>query len=99
MSQVQSGSNGDAADSERYVVVSIDSHVGPSVNEQLRPYCEAKYLDDFDRFVAEMESQGLLSWRSSEAKAGEKQSWSLGKSQVERGKDQAEKGETQPPKL
>ena len=73
-----------------YVVVSIDSHVGPSVKDQLRNYCEAKYLDDFDRFVAEMESQGLLHWRSSEAsKRGGKESWSLGKSLAERGKAQA----------
>ncbi len=91
MSRVQSGSVGSAADDQRYVVVSIDSHVGPSVKDQLRPYCDAKHLDDFDRFVTEMESQGLLSWRSSEAKSGEKQSWSLGKSQAERGKSQAEK--------
>jgi predicted TIM-barrel fold metal-dependent hydrolase len=77
---------------DRYVVVSIDSHVGPSVKDQLRDYCEAKYLDDFDRFVTEMESQGLLHWRSSEAaKAGAKESWSLGKSLAERGKAQAEK--------
>ena len=91
MSQDRSSSVGDAADDQRYVVVSIDSHVGPSVKDQLRPYCEAQYLDDFDRFVAEMESQGLLSWRSSEAKSGEKQSWSLGKSLAERGKAEAEK--------
>lgn len=89
MSQERSGSGNTAGD-ERYVVVSIDSHVGPSVKDQLRPYCEEKYLDDFDRFVAEMEGQGLLSWRSSEAKSGERQSWSLGKSQAERGKSQAE---------
>src|SRR3954454_18992533 len=77
---------------DRYVVVSIDSHVGPSVKDQLRDYCEAKYLDDFDRFVTEMESQGLLHWRSSEAtKAGAKESWSLGKSLAERGKAQADK--------
>ena len=91
MSQDRSSSVGDAADGQRYVVMSIDSHVGPSVKDQLRPYCEAQYLDDFDRFVAEMESQGLLSWRSSEAKSGEKQSWSLGKSLAERGKAEAEK--------
>ena len=99
MPQTQSSSVGNAADGQRYVVMSIDSHVGPSVKDQLRPYCDAKYLDDFDRFVAEMESQGLLSWRSSEAKSGEKQSWSLGKSQAERGKAQAEKGSARAEKL
>lgn len=99
MSQVQSGSVGENADDQRYVVMSIDSHVGPSVKDQLRPYCDAKYLDDFDRFVAEMESQGLLSWRSSEAKTGERQSWSLGKSQAERGKAaQAKTPAKKPPK-
>ena len=86
-----SPAGGTCAD-DRYVVVSIDSHVGPSVKDQLRDYCEAKYLDDFDRFVTEMESQGLLHWRSSEAtKAGAKESWSLGKSLAERGKAQADK--------
>jgi len=90
MSQDLSDSVGVTADDQRYITVSIDSHVGPSVRDQLRPYCEQKYLDDFDRFVTEMESQGLLSWRSSEAKSGGKQSWSLGKSQAERGKAQAQ---------
>ena len=76
---------------DRYIVVSTDSHVGPSVKEQLRQYCESKYLDDFDRFVAEMEGHGLLSWRSSEAaKPGQDENWSVGKSQAELAKDQAE---------
>ena len=57
MSQDRSSSVGDAADDQRYVVMSIDSHVGPSVKDQLRPYCEAQYLDDFDGFVAEMASR------------------------------------------
>lgn len=94
MSQDQSGSVATDSDGRPYVTVSIDSHVGPSVRDQLRPYCDAKYLDEFDRFVNEMESQGLLSWRSSEANSGGKQSWSLGKSQAERGKAQAEKAPT-----
>lgn len=85
------GPNQPAAASEHYIVVSIDSHVGPSVNEQLRPYCEAKYLDDFDRFVAEMESHGLLSWRSSEAsRPGQEETWTLGKPRAELGREQAE---------
>ena len=65
----------DSTADDRYVVVSIDSHVGPSVRDQLRDYCEAKYLDDFDRFVTQMESQGLLHWRSSEAGSRGKESW------------------------
>jgi predicted TIM-barrel fold metal-dependent hydrolase len=81
-----------AASDERYIVVSTDSHVGPSVKGQLRDYCESKYLDDFDRFVAEMEGHGLLSWRSSEAaKPGEDENWSLGKSTAELGKEEAER--------
>lgn len=93
MSQVAlTSAGGQAVTDERYVVVSTDSHVGPSVKEQLREYCESKYLDDFDGFVAEMEGHGLLSWRSSEAaKPGEDESWSLGKSRAELGKEQAER--------
>ena len=34
----------------RYVVVSSDGHVGPSVRDHLRPYCEQRYLDD-DRYA------------------------------------------------
>lgn len=84
------GPGREAGPSEHYIVVSSDSHVGPSVTEQLRPYCEAKHLDDFDHFVAEMESHGLLSWRSSEAsRPGQEESWSLGKSRAELGKEQA----------
>ena len=33
---------------DRYLVVSADSHVGPSLRRQLRPYCERKYLEVFD---------------------------------------------------
>src|SRR5262245_10880872 len=84
MTQVASDQN------EHYVVVSTDSHVGPSVEGQLRNYCEAKHLDDFDRFVTEMKAHGLLSWRSSEAtRPGEEESWSFGRSRAELGKDQA----------
>jgi len=76
---------GQPADDERYTVVSTDSHVGPSVKEQLREYCDSKHLADFDRFVEEMEGHGLLSYRSSEAaKPGADESWSLGRSQAER---------------
>ena len=71
---------GDVGADERYVVVSIDSHVGPSVTDQLGPYCPRAHREDFERFTSEMEQHGLLSWRSSEAaKPGEDESWSLGK--------------------
>ena len=36
-------------------VVSADSHVGPRIVEDLRPYCAVGYLDDFDAFVAAYE--------------------------------------------
>jgi predicted TIM-barrel fold metal-dependent hydrolase len=35
-----------------YIVVSTDSHASPLMEEQLRPYCPAKYLDLFDEAVA-----------------------------------------------
>ena len=83
-------SQGPERSDERYVVVSTDSHVGPSVKEQLRPYCEAKHLEDFDRFVSEMEAAGLLAWRSSEAgKDGEDESWTMGKPRGRLGTTQA----------
>ncbi len=34
-------------------VVTADSHVGPRLREDLRPYCPSPYLDDFDGFVRE----------------------------------------------
>jgi predicted TIM-barrel fold metal-dependent hydrolase len=40
---------------ERILIVSCDGHVGPSVKDQLRTYCEEKYLADFDEFSDELE--------------------------------------------
>ena len=34
------------------VIVSNDTHVGPRLVEDLRPYCPAEYLEEFDRFAA-----------------------------------------------
>src|SRR6476469_2117750 len=34
------------------VIVSNDTHVGPRLVEDLRAYCYAAYLDEFDRFAA-----------------------------------------------
>lgn len=63
---------------DRYIAVSVDSHVGPSVTKQLREYCDAKHLDVFDQFAEEMEAAGTLAWRSSEAgKNGEDENWSV----------------------
>lgn len=42
------------SDEERpVVVVSADSHAGPRLIDDLRQYCPAKYLDEFDRFAAD----------------------------------------------
>jgi predicted TIM-barrel fold metal-dependent hydrolase len=41
----------------RYIVVSADGHVGPSVNKQLREYCPREYLETFEDFVLEHDSQ------------------------------------------
>lgn len=66
---------------ERYAIVTCDSHVGPSVREDLRPFCDAKYLADFDRFADQMDGNTDASrtvLRSSEApKPGGEESWSL----------------------
>lgn len=36
-----------------YLVVSADSHAGPSLEHDLRPYCVEKYRADFDQYLAE----------------------------------------------
>ncbi len=38
-------------DTDALIVMSTDSHVGPKLEEQLRPYCPRQYLDDFDAFA------------------------------------------------
>ncbi|WP_063820899.1 amidohydrolase family protein [Parafrankia elaeagni] len=38
------------------VVVSGDTHIGPRLVEDLRPYCPKEYLDEFDRFAAEKDT-------------------------------------------
>ncbi|MCH7788618.1 MAG: amidohydrolase family protein [Acidobacteria bacterium] len=50
---------------EPTVIVSGDSHVGPRLVEDLRPYCPAAYLEDFDndaskqRYLADKEAKRL----------------------------------------
>jgi predicted TIM-barrel fold metal-dependent hydrolase len=44
------------SDTQPLVVVSADSHVGPRLNEDLRAYCPASHLDEFDRFAAEADA-------------------------------------------
>jgi predicted TIM-barrel fold metal-dependent hydrolase len=38
-------------DGLRYLIVSSDSHAGPSLEKSLRPYCPKEYLDDFNDFA------------------------------------------------
>jgi predicted TIM-barrel fold metal-dependent hydrolase len=35
------------------VIVSNDTHIGPRLVEDLRPYCPSQHLDEFDRFATE----------------------------------------------
>ena len=35
----------------RYLIISSDGHVGPSLENQLRPYCPNRYLPEFDEYV------------------------------------------------
>jgi predicted TIM-barrel fold metal-dependent hydrolase len=46
-----------SAATDRYVVVSSDTHTGPSVERHLRRYCDAKHLATFDEFAVELEAR------------------------------------------
>ena len=37
-----------AQDTAPYTIVSCDTHIGPRLNEELRPYCPPELLDEFD---------------------------------------------------
>lgn len=39
-------------DTTPVVIVSNDTHIGPRLVEDLRPYCRAQHLDEFDQFAA-----------------------------------------------
>jgi predicted TIM-barrel fold metal-dependent hydrolase len=39
------------SDQQPLVVISCDSHIGPTL-KQMRPYCPAQYLDDYDDFTS-----------------------------------------------
>jgi predicted TIM-barrel fold metal-dependent hydrolase len=43
--------HGDGEDFDPVVIVSSDTHIGPLLETQLRPYCPSAYLEDFDQFV------------------------------------------------
>src|SRR4051812_39871250 len=42
------------------IVVSCDTHVGPRLKEELRPYCPQQYLDQFDDFVNYIEGTNTV---------------------------------------
>ena len=42
--------------SDPVVVVSSDTHIGPLLQEDLRPYCPQKFLPEFDEYVREFEA-------------------------------------------
>jgi hypothetical protein len=43
--------------SQPVVIVSNDTHIGPRLVEDLRDYCPARYLDEFDRFAQSSTAQ------------------------------------------
>jgi len=45
------------SESDNLIVVSNDTHIGPRLVEDLRPYCPSQYLDEFDRFAATTENE------------------------------------------
>ena len=45
---------------EHLVIVSADTHVGPRLVEDLRDYCPAGHLDEFDRFAAASDPAALV---------------------------------------
>lgn len=49
----------DHVPSDPVVVASCDSHVGPLLKEQLRPYCPKQYLEQFDDFAARYAASGM----------------------------------------
>ena len=42
------------------IVVSCDTHVGPRLKEELRPYCPQQYLEQFDDFIAYIEGTNTV---------------------------------------
>ena len=42
-----------------YLVISSDSHAGPSLERSLRPYCPPEYLEPFDAFVGDLRSGAI----------------------------------------
>lgn len=51
---------GTAGETEHVVICSCDSHVGPRLREDLRPYCPPKYLPQFDEFADRYDTKSSL---------------------------------------
>jgi predicted TIM-barrel fold metal-dependent hydrolase len=49
-----------SATTDRFIVVSSDTHVGPSVAKDLHPYCETRHLEIFDEYVEELAEHNTL---------------------------------------
>lgn len=49
----------DRGSSRPYLIVSGDSHAGPSLEQQLRRYCPKGYLEQFDEFVVQVRARSL----------------------------------------
>src|SRR3954452_5745927 len=54
------GQNGQVDANAPLVIVSCDTHIGPRLKEDLRPYCPAKYLEQFDDFTKYVEGTDSL---------------------------------------
>ena len=39
------------------VIVSCDTHIGPRLRDDLRPYCPPDFLDDFDAYAGELQQR------------------------------------------
>ena len=48
----QQAFDADVTGQDRYLIVSSDSHAGPSLERELRPYCPEKYLTAFDEYAS-----------------------------------------------
>jgi predicted TIM-barrel fold metal-dependent hydrolase len=46
-----------AATSDPYVIVSCDTHIGPRLEQELRPYCPKDLLQDFDAFAGTIQQK------------------------------------------
>jgi predicted TIM-barrel fold metal-dependent hydrolase len=59
---VNSSADEAGASTDRYMIVSADSHVGPRLVEDLRDYCPEKHLGAYDDFVRAFEPMRTGTW-------------------------------------